>query len=131
MKTGFEAMRLGSIIYFVPFFFVLNPALIGRGPLGEVMLVLVTAIIGIWLISSGLQGYLYGVGSLDGGVAAIPGRALLIMGGIILALPANEAIIPFSHLEINSLALALALLGVAMCWFGRRRPGVAPQPSSG
>jgi TRAP transporter 4TM/12TM fusion protein len=131
MKTGFEAMRLGSIIYFVPFFFVLNPALIGRGPIGEVMLVLVTAIIGIWLISSGLQGYLYGVGSLDGGFAAIPGRALLIMGGIILALPANEAIIPFSHLEINSLALALALLGVAMCWFGRRRPGVAPQPSSG
>jgi TRAP transporter 4TM/12TM fusion protein len=131
MKTGFEAMRLGSIIYFVPFFFVLNPALIGRGPLGEVMLVLVTAIIGIWLISSGLQGYLYGVGSLDGGVAAIPGRALLIMGGLILALPANEKILPFSHLEINSLALALALLGVAMCWFGRRRPGVAAQPSSG
>src|SRR5690606_36681702 len=26
--VGFEAMRLGSVIYFLPFFFVLNPALI-------------------------------------------------------------------------------------------------------
>ena len=31
LRTGPEAMRLGSIIYFVPFFFVLNPALIGHG----------------------------------------------------------------------------------------------------
>ena len=29
-------MRLGSIIYFVPFFFVLNPALIGQGSLEEI-----------------------------------------------------------------------------------------------
>ncbi len=130
MKTGFEAMRLGSIIYFVPFFFVLNPALIGRGPIGEVMLVLGTTIIGIWLIASGLQGYLYGVGSLDGGIAAIPGRALLVVGGIVLAMPANEHFIPYSHTEINSAALAVTVLGVVMCWFGRRRPGVAPQAST-
>ena len=47
MRTGFEAMRLGSIIYFVPFFFVLNPALIGRGTWDEVAVVIVTTIIGI------------------------------------------------------------------------------------
>ena len=28
MKTGWESMWVGSIIYFIPFFFVLNPALV-------------------------------------------------------------------------------------------------------
>ncbi len=32
MRAGFEAMRLGAIIYFVPFFFVFNPALLLREP---------------------------------------------------------------------------------------------------
>jgi hypothetical protein len=33
MKTGVQAMRLGIAIYFLPFFFVLNPALVLNGPL--------------------------------------------------------------------------------------------------
>ena len=32
MKTGWESMWVGSIIYFIPFFFVLNPALVLQGP---------------------------------------------------------------------------------------------------
>ena len=31
MKTGWESMRVGCIIYFIPFFFVLNPALVLQG----------------------------------------------------------------------------------------------------
>ena len=31
MKTGWESMWVGSIIYFIPFFFVLNPALLLQG----------------------------------------------------------------------------------------------------
>ncbi len=129
MKTGFEAMRLGSIIYFVPFFFVLNPALIGRGPMGEIVLVLTTAVIGIVLIAGGLQGYLYGVGPLDGGAAAWPGRTLLIIGGIILALPANPKIFAYTHFEINSTAIVVSALGVGLCWLGRRRAGLAHRAS--
>jgi TRAP-type uncharacterized transport system fused permease subunit len=125
MKTGFEAMRLGSIIYFVPFFFVLNPALIGQGPVGEIALVLTTAIIGIVLISSGLQGYLYGIGPLDGSAAAWPGRTLLVIGGIVLALPANPKIFAYTHFEINSTAIVVAALGAGLCWLGRRRAGPA------
>ncbi len=125
MKTGFEAMRLGSIIYFVPFFFVLNPALIGQGPVGEILLVLTTAVVGIVLIASGLQGYLYGIGALDGAAAAWPGRVLLVIGGLILAAPANPKILGLTHLQINTAALAVALVGVALCWMGRRRADFA------
>ncbi|MDG2420311.1 MAG: TRAP transporter fused permease subunit, partial [Gammaproteobacteria bacterium] len=35
MRAGFEAMRLGAIIYFVPFFFVFNPALLLQGSIIE------------------------------------------------------------------------------------------------
>ncbi|MDA0675932.1 MAG: TRAP transporter fused permease subunit [Proteobacteria bacterium] len=130
MKTGLEAMRLGSIIYFVPFFFVLNPALIGKGPIGEIALVLSTAILGIVIISSGLQGYLYGIGTIDRGITAWPGRILLVLGGLVLALPANERVIGLTHVQINAAAIIIILLGVALCWVARSRgPGpAAPVP---
>ena len=73
IKTGFQAMRLGSIIYFVPFFFVLNPALIGRGDVFEILIVLFTAMLGIALIASGLQGYLFFVGKLKESILSLPG----------------------------------------------------------
>ena len=129
MKTGFEAMRLGSIIYFVPFFFVLNPALIGQGPIGEIMIVLSAAVVGIVLIASGLQGYLYGVGALDGGGAAWPGRVLLVIGGLILAAPANPKILDVTHLQIDSAALLVSLVGIGLCWIGRRRVELAQRPA--
>ena len=119
MKTGFEAMRLGSIIYFVPFFFVLNPALIGRGEASEIIIVLVTTVAGITLISGGLQGYLYGVGKLDGNPMGLVGRTLLVVGGIILALPGNE-VIGYDHWQINAAAAVVIAVGVAFSWLGRR-----------
>ena len=64
IRTGVEAMKLGSVIYFIPFFFVLNPALIGRGSIYDILIVFFSAVIGIILISSSLQGYLIGIGDL-------------------------------------------------------------------
>lgn len=117
METGFEAMRLGSIIYFVPFFFVLNPALIGRGEWSEIIIVLSTTIAGIGFISCGLQGYLYFVGRLDG-ILGIIGRILLVLGGVVLALPGNE-VIGRTHLEINATAAAIIAAAIVFCWLGR------------
>jgi len=118
MRTGFEAMRLGSIIYFVPFFFVLNPALIGRGEASEIAIVLTSTVAGITLIAGGLQGYLYYVGKLDG-VLGMLGRILLVIGGVILALPGNK-VIGYNHLEINATAAVIIAAAVMFSWFGRR-----------
>ena len=120
MKTGLEAMRLGSIIYFVPFFFVLNPALIGRGEIGEVLLVLSTAMLGIAFISAGLQGYLYWVGAIRNTFTGWIGRVLLVTGGVVMALPGNSPVVGFSHLEINTTATLMIAVGVAASWFARR-----------
>ncbi|MEZ5660950.1 MAG: TRAP transporter fused permease subunit [Burkholderiaceae bacterium] len=120
IKTGLEAMRLGSIIYFVPFFFVLNPALIGRGSIGEVMLVLSMAVIGIGIISGGLQGYLYGLGAIRDGALGLLARVVLVVGGLVLALPGNSVAIGLSHLQINSAAVLLIASGLLLAWFARR-----------
>ncbi|MCB1511149.1 MAG: TRAP transporter fused permease subunit [Hyphomicrobiaceae bacterium] len=120
MKTGFEAMRLGSIIYFVPFFFVLNPALIGNGTASEIAIVFSTTVAGIWIISSGLQGYMFGLGALDANGLGWVSRVLLVVGGVILALPGNNKIVGYSHLEINIAALAIIAVGVLVGLLCRR-----------
>jgi TRAP transporter 4TM/12TM fusion protein len=127
LKTGFEAMRLGSIIYFVPFFFVLNPALIGVGSLGEVVVTFGAAVLGIILIAAGLQGHLYWVGSMKNSLFGFLSRVLLVLGGIVMALPGNSDIVGYSHLQLNLAAAALAGVGAVLCWFARREPAASAQ----
>ena len=66
MKTGWESMWVGSIIYFIPFFFVLNPALLlqGDSPYLEALGLTVVIAIGTLFICGGIQGYQAGVGDL-------------------------------------------------------------------
>jgi TRAP transporter 4TM/12TM fusion protein len=128
MKTGFEAMRLGSIIYFVPFFFVLNPALIGRGPFLEIVIVLATAVAGIFLICAALQGYLWGVGRLDGNMLAWPGRVLLALAGVVLALPGSK-LIGYTHIQLLQVAAVLGVSGLVLAWLGRGHGEARPEES--
>lgn len=128
--TGLEAMRLGSIIYFVPFFFVLNPALIGNGTFAEIVTVLTAAVIGIVFISAGLQGYLYGIGAIRNTVVGFIGRFFLVGGGIVMALPGNSPVVGYSHMEINSTAVALTAVGIALSWAARRLTVATLSPAS-
>lgn len=82
IKTGLQAMKLGAVIYFVPFFFVFNPALVLQAPLKEVAFPLLTATVGVFLISGSLEGYLQGLGRLD-----LPSRIWLLIAGGLLAVP--------------------------------------------
>src|SRR5690606_23444069 len=109
MRTGLEAMRLGAIIYFVPFFFVLNPALIGHGSPGEVVHVFVAAVAGTLLIAASLQSYLLGVGRLDTSpVLHWPIRVGLCLAGIVMALPGGE-IVGYTNAELNLAAIAFGV----------------------
>ena len=78
MDVGLRAVRLGSTMYFMPFFFVLNPALILRGEPWEIIVVVGTAALGIWLIASAIEGYLLGLGRLDRGIGGAIARLLLL-----------------------------------------------------
>jgi TRAP transporter 4TM/12TM fusion protein len=80
MKTGFQAIRLGVILFLIPFFFVFQPAFVLHGSGFEILKVLVTGFIGVFLIASGLEGYLLGMGRLSPlqRVAGIVSGALLL-----------------------------------------------------
>jgi TRAP transporter 4TM/12TM fusion protein len=115
MGAGAEAMRLGGAIYVVPFFFVLNPALIGQGSTVEVLTVLATALVGIWLFGSSLQGYVAFLGETGGGAAGWVARGLLLVGGLTCAAPGGEEL-GISHVALTGIGIALALPGLVMAW---------------
>ena len=93
LATGFKAMQLGSIIYFIPFFFVLEPALIMSGSWWETLLATAKVGIGIIIIAGALQRYLLGLGLLARkGAVGIIGRMLMAIGGGLIALPTTEVI---------------------------------------
>ncbi len=87
MRTGFEAMRLGSVIYFLPFFFVLNPALVLHGDILTIVVEVGSAILGIVLVASGLQGHLVWLGSFSSSNRCKLSRFILVLGGLALAYP--------------------------------------------
>src|SRR3546814_14518194 len=89
-KIGFRAVRLGAVIYIVPFFFVLNPALILKGPPLEVISVIISAFVGVALIGSALQGYMLGAGRLDGSPLRLLARLMLLVAGFALAVPGGK-----------------------------------------
>jgi|APSaa5957512622_1039677.scaffolds.fasta_scaffold04433_2 TRAP transporter 4TM/12TM fusion protein len=82
MKTAFTAMRLGVVIYFIPFFFVFNPALVFQGPLFTTLYLVVLCMIGIVYIAAGMEGYLIGVGK-----AKSVFRPFLVIAGFLIAFP--------------------------------------------
>jgi TRAP transporter 4TM/12TM fusion protein len=131
MRTAWESMWVGSIIYFIPFFFVLNPALVlqGDNPYLEALGLATLAGVGTLFICGGIQGYQAGVGDLRrAGALEWPIRVLLVVGGFILATPGG-GIVPLSQLQMTGLGLAVlaATLALALACL-RRRPAVPVSP---
>ncbi len=121
MKTAWESMRVGSIIYFIPFFFVLNPAFVLQGPLAETLVLTTTCALGIVFICGGIQGYQVWAGDLRRtGGAEWPLRALLIAGGMVLAAPGG-GLMPLSSAQMAMLAAAILGPAMAAAWLLGRR----------
>ncbi|MDP1648755.1 MAG: TRAP transporter fused permease subunit [Rubrivivax sp.] len=122
LQVGLQSMRLGSTMYFVPFFFVLNPALILRGEPLDVVVVVATAVLGIGLIASALEGYLMGFGRLGAGAAGWVSRGLLLAAGLSMALPGGGEL-GLSHLQLSLAGVGLAVVALAWAWATRSRTG--------
>ena len=125
MQTGLQAMRLGSVIYFIPFLFVLNPALILQGSLQEIALVLTQALFGVLIIASAMQGYLLLVGDLcRNAILQWLIRGMLVMGGMAIAIPGGGPV-PLTNLELSLISAALLIPAVALAWWSNRRAAYA------
>jgi TRAP-type uncharacterized transport system fused permease subunit len=106
MKTGWQSMRLGIVIYFIPFFFVFNPALVLRGPPLETVYCIITCALGVALLAGGLEGYLLGIGK----VMAVA-RPFLVIAGLLLGFP---------EWRTDGIGAILALVIITLLWVRRR-----------
>jgi TRAP-type uncharacterized transport system fused permease subunit len=86
MKTAFKAMQFGFVKYFIPFFFVLNPAIILHGSPMDIVVSFTLVSFSVITISYSLEGYLPKFGLVPLWV-----RAMLFFGGFCLGLPWLEA----------------------------------------
>ncbi len=94
-KTSLICMRMGIILFFVPFFFALNPTLIMQGGLLDVAFSVITAIIGVVALSFSLNNFSW-LGTISftqrllfglGGLAMIyPGAISSIIGAVMVSL---------------------------------------------
>jgi len=118
--TGLIGVRLGLVAYIVPFLFVLSPGLLLIGPPVEILVNVVTAIIGVFLLSFALSGYLF---QRVNGVR----RALFAAAALGLMIPIwgqGQLLLPGLVSNIAGSALALVLLS----WEWRRRKLVVAGP---
>ncbi len=113
MRAGLEAMRLGAIIYFVPFFFVFNPALLLQGTWLQNLQAISTALIGVALVSAALQGYLLGIGDFGKSALSWVARACIGVAGLTLALPAG-GLFGFSQILLLSVSAVFLIAGIAL-----------------
>jgi len=114
IKTGWHAMRLCSIAYIVPFLFVFSPALLLVGQWYEVVLSVVTAIIGAILLGVGIVGYLFRpIGLVK--------RTFFLLSATGLLIPIIESG-KFAAITwvINGSGLVLAILLASIEWFARQ-----------
>jgi TRAP transporter 4TM/12TM fusion protein len=114
MKTGFTAMRLAAVIYFIPFFFVLSPALILEGPIIETLYRFALCLLGIGILAGALEGYLLKVGRLQ-----LWSRILLTLGGFAIAFP---------DFKWNIVGGGLSALVILICLIRKRRGDVTAVP---
>ena len=113
MATAWQAMRLGVVLYIVPFMFVYSPALLLMGSWTEIGFAVVPAVAGVFCLAAALQGWLRCR-------ATMLERALLLVAGALFIVPSVAADV-----------VAAALLGATygLQWI-RREPGIAPAPAA-
>ena len=105
MATGFKAMQFGVATYCIPFFFVLQPALILNAEPIVIVQAVFETLAGVWLIASGVQGYLPFMGVIRGFVP----RVLIATGGLLIAAPG------LGNIGIDIANSEFALVGIVLC----------------
>lgn len=121
MPAMLESVRFAAVKYALPFFFIYSPVLVLQdATLLGFLRVAASALIGLGLVAYALQGYLPWAGSTSNTVAGYAARLLLVVAGLLLAVP-----------EVTTTAAGLsmaAVLYLVLVAAGRSRWLPALQP---
>ncbi len=83
MKTAFTATKLAIGAFIVPYVFALNPAMLFIDTtVGEIILICITSLVGIFAVSASLEGYLLHKMPWHERIMSVAGGLLLIYPGI-------------------------------------------------
>jgi TRAP-type uncharacterized transport system fused permease subunit len=105
MSVGYQAMKLAIVAYLVPFISIFQPALLWQGTAIEIVLASVTAVIAVYALSVGFEGFfLVPVHWLE--------RLVWLTGGFLLFVPSVPLIAP---------GLLLIAFGFLLQWFKRKK----------
>jgi TRAP transporter 4TM/12TM fusion protein len=109
MAVAWQAMRLGAVLFIVPFMFVYSPALLMIGTWPEILISGGTAALGIVCLAAALQGWLRCR-------ATLLHRALLLTAGFLFVLPRVTA-------DVGGLVLLALVYGLQSL---QRVPEITP-----
>ena len=82
MKTAWKSMRLAMVIYFLPIFWLFEPALVFQGPAWKTAYLFALVMLGIVFLAGGMEGYLVKMGRLR-----LWERPPLVIAGLLIAFP--------------------------------------------
>jgi TRAP-type uncharacterized transport system fused permease subunit len=82
IQVGMRAIRIGCLLFLLPVLFVLQPALILKGPIIQVLQVATTAVVAVVLLAAAFEGYIYWVGRLP-----VWSRLIVGIGGLLMLVP--------------------------------------------
>ena len=102
MATGWAAMRFGWLAYVIPVLFVFSPALIMIGTPLAIGVAILTAGLGVWLISAALAGYF-------SGPLSVSMRILFGATGVLALIP-SDAFSGAGYTDALGVVLGLALM---------------------
>ncbi|MCC7016337.1 MAG: TRAP transporter permease [Rhodospirillales bacterium] len=109
-KVGFAAFKLGIVAFLVPYYFVYGPELLMQGPWSDIAIACTTAIVGVFSLVIGLQGYSF--------------RPCGLLARVVYIVAALLLIDPDPLTDFIGAAIIVATLGTE--WFVYKRP----QPTS-
>ena len=113
LKTGVTATRLAITAFIVPYIFAYSPEMLIIGsdnPWYEIVLLVITALIGIFVISAGMEGYMFKH-------MPIWERIIALAGGLCMVIPG---------LVTDAVGLGLIALVVLLQKIGQKKQGGTP-----
>lgn len=123
MRAGYSAMRIGILAYPVPFLFALGPALLLMGSPVEVVVAVVTAVCGAFLLGAAAIGYIFR--SLSSHI-----RVLMGIAGIALLMPVQQGQFYTIALFSNITGGIVAVLLLWWEWRMRKKPRAVAEKSA-
>ena len=107
IRVSLVGMRLGIVAFIIPFFFVLEPALLGRANLSSILIFNLTAFVGTIFIAAGFFGFFRST-------LKIWQRTVYVLIGILLMYPNN-------HISMIAIFAAALLLLAEAIFYHRKK----------